>query len=239
MKTAGTRSVLAVVLVTLGLDSLFVVLGLRWAEDGDPGSAANLTGIVSSSFSGFLAPCLAVAVAAGEYRHRTIRTAALLCPSRGRLLAARLVAAGAFGAGLALACAALLLSTATVWSLATGHGAADLGGAVLADVGREVLVTTLLSVLGSAIGAAVRSQAIGLSMFLLWLLFVDPLLLVLADRVPALNGAGRYLIDQVTAAVSDPSRPGLLPVWAAAAVLAGYVAALAGAALVSGRRDLA
>jgi hypothetical protein len=173
-----------------------------------------------------------------EFRHKTIITAALITPRRGRLLAAKLITLA--GAGLAFGVAATGIAAAiTLPVLASRHVASGIGGAQLtAIIAGGGVATAVCAALGVGAGAVIRNQ-VGAVVTVLALLYVAVPLLALIPHVgPAVQ---RYGIDGLVAAATGttgfPVTARLLGQAPATAVLAGYAIAalLAGAALLRHR----
>jgi ABC-2 type transport system permease protein len=178
---------------------------------------------------------LGIIAAGGEYRHRTIIPATLLTPRRGAQVAAKTMAialAGAVLAGLAFGS-----GLATITAELSAHGLHHLPpgtGRLFAD---SVIAATLFGVIGVALGYLTRSTIAAVTCALGWVLFAE--LAVLHTLAPQL---AKWLITGAATALTDPTLhgTGTLPPGTAAAVLAGYAAALLAAAtpLVL-RRDIA
>ncbi|MFW5420140.1 ABC transporter permease [Nocardiopsis sp. CNT-189] len=184
----------------------------------------------------------------GEYRHGTAVPTFLAVPRRWRVVAAKLaaftaigagygaVAAAAGGAGIALACAVLdVQAAAGTAAIATG-------------LARGALAITAYTLIGVGFGALVRNQLAGLAVLGGYLYFIDPLLSffpVLGPLQPflprgatdALTGFGA-LAERVAAESGIPA-PDLLAPGPAALVLLGYaLLAAAVAVALPVRRDV-
>jgi ABC-2 type transport system permease protein len=172
---------------------------------------------------------------AGEFRHGTVTPTFLVTPVRGRVVAAKLVAAAVAGLAMALVAAAVVLAIALPWLPAKGAQAslADPGlGAGLAGLGAAV---ALSAVLGTALGALFRNQVAAVIVGLLWWQGGIEELVVGLLRRPGLE---RWLPDGAALALTAPG-DGTLPMWAGGLVFAAYglVLAVLGGRLVV-RRDL-
>jgi ABC-2 type transport system permease protein len=177
----------------------------------------------------------------GEFRHKTITSAALITPRRAPLLAAKLITLAAAGLAFGLASTATA-SAITLPLLAARHVPAGLtGSGVAAIVVGGGIATALAAAIGIGVGAIIRNQ-VGAVIAVLALLYVaEPLL----GFVPHLGAAiQQYGLGGLAAATTHtigfPVTAHLLRQPVAALVLAGYatVAMLAGAALLK-RRDIA
>ncbi|HEX6597018.1 MAG TPA: ABC transporter permease [Acidimicrobiales bacterium] len=176
----------------------------------------------AASAGGMLVLILGIMAMTGEYRHRTVSETFLLTPARGKVVAAKLATYAIVGFAVAMAAGALTLAIALPWLAQQ-----DAHVRLLEDVGMVMAgataATVLYGTLGVAVGALVRNQAAALVVALLWTMLFEGLLVGL---VPAL---GRWLPGGAASALSLATiRAGdLLPMWAAALVLAAYAAGLA------------
>ena len=179
----------------------------------------------AASSGGILALILGVLAMTGEYRHRTVGETFLVTPARGRVVAAKLVTYAFVGLAVAVAAGALTLAIALPWLAHEGAHVRLLEdiGLVLAGATAE---TVLYGALGVAVGALLRNQATALALSLLWVTFVESLFVGLLPEL------GRWLPGGAASALSLTTvRAGdLLPMWAAALVLAGYAGGFAAAA---------
>jgi ABC-2 type transport system permease protein len=172
---------------------------------------------------------------AGELRHSTATSTFLVTPVRGRVVAAKLVAAAVAGLAMALVAAVVVLAIALPWLPAKGVDVslADPGlGARLAGLAAAV---ALYAVLGTGLGALLRNQFAAVIVGLLWWQGgVEELVLSVLRR----PGLERWLPDGAALALTVPG-DGTLPMWAGGLLFAAYglVSALAGGWLVA-RRDL-
>jgi ABC-2 type transport system permease protein len=172
---------------------------------------------------------------AGEFRHGTATSTFLVTPVRGRVVAAKLVAAAVAGLAIALVAVAVVLAIALPWLPAKG---VEVGLADPDLAGRAAglaAAVALSAVLGTGLGALLRNQvAAVIAGLLLWQGGVADLLVGVLRR----PGLGRWLPDGAVLALTAPG-DGTLPMWAGGVVLAAYglVLALIGGRLVA-RRDL-
>jgi ABC-2 type transport system permease protein len=168
---------------------------------------------------------------AGEFRHGTATPTFLITPVRGRVVAAKLVAAVVAGLAIALVAAAVVLAIALPWLPAKGVHA------TVADPGLGARVAGLAAAvaLSAALGALLRNQFAAVIVGLLWWQGSIEQLLVGTLGRPGLE---RWLPDGAALALTAPG-DGTLPMWAGGLVFAAYglVMALLGGRLVV-RRDL-
>jgi ABC-2 type transport system permease protein len=227
------------------LAALAVFSCLAWTTvavsvfDTDPAQAAmsadqRLVNIYQMAQQGYLfVLIIGVLGMTGEYRHRTITWAFLACPVRGRVLVAKAAAhmlvgvlVGLAAAVATAACAAALLAAADKDVFVPQVPSVLLGC---------VLSTVAYSLLGLAVGALVRNQAAAIAVAFGWFFYAEFLLLWFLPDI------GRWLPSGAAKSMVgwQPGGIDLLPVWAGAAVLLGYVAVIAAAArLVTLRRDV-
>jgi ABC-2 type transport system permease protein len=205
-----------------------------------PGASAARATLAIAGLAQTIALIAGALSVTGEFRHKTITSAALITPRRTPVLAAKLITLAAGGlvfgllaTGLASAVALPLLDARHIPAGVSGAGIA----AIIVGGG---ITTALAAALGAGVGAIIRNQA-GAVITVLALLYVaEPLL----GFVPGLGTAvQRYGLGGLAAAATRttgfPSTAHLLSQPAAALALAGYaaVALLIGAALLR-RRDI-
>lgn len=239
LKQRSTRTNLGLFATMLGLVLLAELLhGFGLKAQLLDGAAGQLRLLGPGEIIGTLWAALLGALSiTGEFRHGTIRPTLLVSPDRRRVLAAKVGASMAFGAGMGLAAAgvAAAASAAALWSrgitlrLTVGDYALPLvGGAAAA---------ALWAALGVGVGALVRNQVASLVGICAWLLFVESLLL---GDLANIN-VGRYLPGAAAAALSgQTSQTPLLAPVAALLLLLLYAAGTAVAgATTTNRRDVA
>ena len=168
-KSLSTRSgrTLAVVAAVLA-PVITAVLALT--SDDDLGAAAGPVGAMGL-VTVLVLLSLGVLSTAGEWTHRTVQTTFLLVPRRGRVLAAKAVAAALLGAVVAA-----VSTAATVGVLAVAPvGDLSWDGVPLA-FGVVVAAGAAFAVIGAGIGAAVANSPAALTGTYLALLGVMPVL---------------------------------------------------------------
>lgn len=202
--------------------AVFGAAGRQGNDPLGPDSLAQVLGAPASIVT-TLALILGVTGVAGEYRHKTITTTLLATPRRGRVVAAKVVAHAVTGAAMAVVMLAATTAVAVPWLL-RADVPMDVGGNVARVSGGLILSTALHGALGVAIGALLRNQAVAVAVALGWMLRLEGALAglfrseTLADWLPF--ATGRAIV---------PGGPEGRSLWAAAAVLALYVIALAAA----------
>ena len=179
---------------------------------------AGLIRVVTATRFGMLfATVFGVIVSSGEFRHGTATPTYLAAPHRNRVMIAKIVAAalvglafGAVASGVATAVGlgfvsakgfAVALSTATMLRFAAGAAA---GAALLAAA-------------GTAVGSLVRQQVIAVVGVFAWGFVIES---ILAGLFPA---EARYLPYSAAIAMAGRGQGAttVLPMWGAAALLAG------------------
>jgi ABC-type transport system involved in multi-copper enzyme maturation permease subunit len=244
LKARTVRSTGVLLVGTVVLVALTVVgtaLSAGDAGSGEP-SLATPDGLRNvAAAAGIATPfplILGILMMAGEWQHHTISRALLLTPRRGRLVAAKLIAAGLLGSGFGLAAAAATLLTAATVLGAEGRPlSALLDRGVAQTLVSAVLALELYATLGVALGALLRSQVAAVALALAWLFVLEGVFNSAAPQVgkflpgraaTAMLGAGGYF---------DTTE--LLPAAVGALLFAGYgvvLAVLAGVTAV--RRDV-
>jgi ABC-2 type transport system permease protein len=172
---------------------------------------------------------------AGEFRHGTATSTFLVTPVRGRVVAAKLVAAAVAGLVIALVSTAVVLAIALPWLPAKGVHAAVADPGLAARAAGLAAAVALYAVLGTGLGALLRNQFAAVIVGLLWWQGGVEDLVVGVLRRPGLE---RWLPDGAALALTAPG-DGSLPMWAGGLLFAAYglALALAGGWLVV-RRDL-
>lgn len=222
LKLRTTRSAGGFLLVALALAALLGAATAGTAgEDtaaalGTAGNLANVLGV--SALPGIGALVLGILAMAGEYQHRTITQTVLTTPARGRVLAAKLVAVALVAAPVAAAMMGVALAAALPRILSQGAPLDLVDRAVAETVAGNLLAAALLGVLGVSLGALVRNQTVALVFVAAWALVGEGVLSIVAGRE-----AARWLPGGAAQAVISGG-DGLLPLGAAAVLLAGYAA---------------
>jgi hypothetical protein len=186
--------------------------------------------IAAGSWGGILVIVLGIAVTAGEFRFNTITSTVLITPDRRRVLGAKLAASGVVGLGVGVVASLLTLAIALPWLSARqvelGSHLGDIALVLLGAIG----ATAIGGLIGVCIGALIPNQTQAVTITLVWILFVENALTSFA------SGIGRWLPSAASNAMSSVAvtGDGSLPVWAGAALFAGYGLAFA----VAGSRSL-
>ena len=189
--------------------------------------------LFSAGVGSMLTLVLGVLITAGEFRHGTITDTYLTTPVRGRVIVAKLAAGLVFGALSGLVSAVATVAVAAPWLAARGHAVPFEETFVWLTLAGAVIWCTGYAAIGVAVGALVRSPALGIVAALAWLFVLEQIVVGFAA------GVGRWLPAGAASAVGNDVRSGLLPQWGGALMLALYAAAIAAAAaLFTTRRDV-
>ena len=227
LKLRTTRAPAGIVLGAAALMALVAVASSAIAQEpGEVGlaTANHLVQVVRGSTLGPLgALLLGVLLVAGEVQHRTLTSTFLVEPRRARVLAAKLVTGGA--AGLTTVTVMMTVGLGITLTMAAVEGAsADLlDSRVLEAAAGTYVAGALFGVVGAGLGAALRSQAAALVAVAVWVIVLEGV----ASSVLGAETA-QWLPGGAAQAVAGGGGDGALPMWGAAAVLAGYATLLAG-----------
>jgi len=177
VKVTTTRLSYGLLATAAALTALFAVLEASRAGGAAVAplsTQAGLGAVITGGIWALLfAAVLGVTVSSGEFRHATISATYLVSPRRGRVLAAKCVAAACAGAVLGLA--GWLIATGVGLGFVSAHGyPVAIGDATLARyaVG-HVLAGALLGAIGVGIGALVRSQLAAVIGVFVWAIVIE------------------------------------------------------------------
>lgn len=218
---------------TIGYTSLVITLSghpgqLTPSLSGPAGQHALFA--IAVGGAGTLVAVMAMAQAAGEYRHRTAATTFLATPHRQRVVLAQVIAFGLAGVGYALACVVINLAVALPWLAARGIHVSTSGNGNPAVLAAVLIAAAIFGMTGAGLGAALHSQLAAVTALLLYLYVLEPLL----SHIGALRSWTPYLpgvaADGLTSAVQNGVR--LLSPWAGGLVFAAWALALAAAGMI-------
>ena len=238
-KLVASRTFLIGLVLSVGLSVVSVALNAAVAgKNGQPalGTVADTNKMLKlGSVCSVAMLVLGIIGSGGEYRHKTIITAALVAPRRGALVVAKVI--GITVAGLVLSTATFGLGLATAVAELSAHHMHHLP----ADTGTlfwgSVVTGTLFGVIGVALGYITRSTVAAVVAAVGWVIFVE--LAILHTLVPHL---AKWLVTGAASTLTDPGvlASGALTPATAVAVLSTYAVVLL--AVASGlvlRRDVA
>jgi len=250
LKLTTTRLVAGMTVLAVALTALIGVLEAATAGTGKGmaiPSLATATGLrdnlASTGFALLIAALLGTVIATSEFRLKTATDTYLDQSARGRVLAAKAVAAATAGAVLGAAAAAAATGVALGFATSHGYALALSGPAIAHYTGGTVIASALLSAAGVGVGSLIRHQVGAIIAVVAWGLVVE---LVVGATVPAV---GRFLPYTAAAMMAGDTNGGgmpqiprgviALPYPAAAVVLAAIATAAAVAAgLTTVRRDI-
>jgi len=239
LKLRTTRLWWGLALSLLGLTALGGILTLIFTTGEVPGFALGTESAQRSLFGtgGFctiFALVFGIIGMAGEYRQGTVTPTFLASPIRWRVVATK---AAAFGiAGLLFGAAASLLAALIAYA-GLGIKGFDVvlsGGDIATILGGTTASAALYGVIGVGIGALIPNQIGALIAALVEQLIAEPLLFGFFPE------QGRFLVGGASSILSGaPSTGATLSMWAAAAVLVAWCAALLmGGAVITERKDI-
>ena len=191
LKQRTTRTAVGMLAAVLGLVVSAIAVHAFGLPIHSVGSGSNQLGIfidVGENLGSLFAALVGAMAITGEIRHGTIRPTLLGTPQRGRVVSAKAVTVllmgivfGAFATGAAAGAGALFLSIRNVPLHVTAGDCALLvaGGAAAAS---------LWAVIGLGVGAIIRSQVPTVVGILVWVLFVEN---VLVGSVPSVGKLDR------------------------------------------------
>jgi ABC-2 type transport system permease protein len=180
-KLRTTRMAYGLLATAAGLTALFSVLeASRAGTSGGVAplyTASGVTAVVTGGvWSLLFAAVFGVTIASGEFRHHTATQTYLATPSRGRVLAAKTVAAALAGAVFGLVGYLIAGGTALAFVFSHGYHLA-ISDATLARYGAgHLLAGALMAAIGVAVGSLVRSQLAGVIGVFVWSIVIESLI---------------------------------------------------------------
>ena len=236
LKLRSTRTAAGLLGALLGLVVTAVVLhgyGVPSANLETPsGQLTFLVGwgeVLGSLFAGLLGAMSFTE----EVRHGTIRPTLLVTPRRGRVIAAKGLAAMLAGLVFGLVAASVAAVTGRVTLAARGLDVTLDGGDYVLLIAGGAAAAAMWAVIGLGIGATIRSQVPAIVGILAWVLFVEGMLV---DNVPSLGRFGPGALGQSLSGLHPDT---LLAPSISAALLALYaLGALAAGSAMTIRRDV-
>jgi ABC-2 type transport system permease protein len=140
-------------------------------------TTTGFTAIVAAGIWALLmAAVMGATLSSGEFRHSTVTLTYLATPRRGRVLAAKTVAAGLAGAVFGLAGYVIAIGVALGFVAARGY-TVPLGDATLIRYGLgHIVAAALLAAIGAALGSLVRSQLAVVIGVLVWAIVIESLI---------------------------------------------------------------
>lgn len=194
-KTLSTRSGRLLLGTAAVLPAVGISTVLALGQD-IPGAREMLA--VVGSLVAILTLVVGILSTAGEWTHRTIQTTFLAVPRRGRVVAAKYLAAALTGAAITALMAA---STLTITAIAAGPDFLWTGAVVA--VAATIATGAALAAVGAGIGAAITNTAAALTGTFVTLLIALPVLAAvrpnIADKIDPLAAMVNIVTDHQAA----------------------------------------
>lgn len=178
LKLRTARMTYGLLATGAALTALFCLLE---ASRSGPGKAVaplntvpGLTAVVAGgTWTLLMAAVLGAMSSSGEFRHSTATLTYLATPHRGRVLAAKSVAAALAGAVFGLAGYVIAIGVGLGFVAARGHSV-PVGDATLIRYGLgHIVAAAALAAIGAALGSLVRSQIAVVIGVLLWAIVIE------------------------------------------------------------------
>jgi ABC-2 type transport system permease protein len=236
LKQRSTQTTVALFLAMFGLVGLAVAMHVLAPAAADLSTRSDqlLVFEVGSKIGMLFAGLVGAMAITAEIRYGTIRPTFLVTPTRGPMMAAKLVVSGLVGLVFGLLAAALMAAAATAAFSARGIDNQLDGGDYIQLLTGGTAAAALWATIGLGVGALVRNQVAALVGMCAWMLLIESLLLGFVPDVgrfaPGAAGlalAGETVDDLLAPAAGVP----VLLVYAVAVSAAGWLATL--------RRDVA
>jgi ABC-2 type transport system permease protein len=235
LKVRSTRTTLGLLLGMVALILLFVLLTGLLASVDSLSMLENQRQLIGiGSLAGVFAALAGVLLVTSEYRYGTIRPTVLFTPYRGRVLAAKVIAATF--AGIVFGLVGEALGWGIGYAILSGRGitfALTTGDAVQLALGSFAGIA-LWGAMGAGLGTILRNQVGGVITLLAWGFVVSPLLFGLVPSV------GHFMPSYAQDSLIGLTTNHLLAPAAGGVVLVGWAVLLALAGLAAtARRDVA
>ena len=220
---------IAQVLVFIGISGVYV----SGADPYDPQTA--LTALAHVGLVSILSLVMGILGVAGEYRYKTITDTYLATPSRGKVVAAKVLVYSAFGAVLSIASTVTALITTLAWLKAKDVPMPASTGDLWQTAAGCVVWNICFAAVGVGVGALVRNLAGAVAGALLWIAVVEGLVAQL------IGGNAKWLAFRSGVALEGLDSPSIavLPQWGGGLMLVAYAGAFVAVALATSmRRDV-
>jgi ABC-2 type transport system permease protein len=228
LKLRSTRLVGGMTGLAVALTALIGVLEAVTAGTGKGMAIPSLAtagglrdNLASTGFALLVAALLGVVGASGEFRLKTATDTYLDQPGRGRVLAAKAVAAAVAGAVLGIATAATAAGIALGFAASRGYALALTGPDIARYAGGTVIGSALLAAAGAGVGSLLRHQVAAVIAMVAWGLVVE---LVVGATVAT---AGRFLPYTAAAMMAGDTSGGGMPQIPRGVTALSYPAAIA------------
>ncbi|GEC07943.1 hypothetical protein SSP24_55980 [Streptomyces spinoverrucosus] len=220
-----------------------------WETNGDVGHVASTVYTSGQALGLLLAGVVAVLLVTNEYHYRTLTATFLVTPRRGRVIAAKLIAAVIASLGLWLVSTVVGLAVGSAFLASRDVGVQLTDPGVLSAILLNGVAYVVWGVFGFGLGVLVRSQTVA-TVTATALYFLTSVVVAFAFQVIHELVIEQDWVLQAQVAIpgvasqimttSGELFPGAPPQWSGALVLVAYglIAGLAGAAILH-RRDVA
>jgi ABC-2 type transport system permease protein len=247
LKIATTRMPAGLLAAAAAWTALAAVI--ESARSGPGGLVPALSGgglrdvLTSTGFALIIAMVFGVTVATGEFRHRTATDTYLDQPDRTRVLAAKMVTAGAGGLVFGLAGTVITTAAGVSFAAAKGFSLALPGATIARYSAGAILAAALLAGAGAALGTLIRSQIGAIIAVFAWCFGIEQILGGLSRHLaPYLPFTAAASMAGAASGAMPPMPAGMtpLPLGAVAGLLASLAVLIAAvAARTTLRRDIA
>ena len=216
-KQSTTRTSRTLLLSMVGLIVLVVCLHVFSIKAADLSQAVNQPKVFGwgTTIGALFAGLIGAIGVTGEFRHGTIRPTLLVNPDRTRLVVAKATAAALTGALVGVLAAGLVAAVGGVGFAARGITITLTGADFAQMLAGGAGAAALWAVIGTGIGALVRSQIAAVAGLCVWLLLIENILI---GNIPS---AAKY-----TPGASAGALAGLMPNAGATTLLAPALGAL-------------
>lgn len=239
LKLRTTRTTVTLLLSMLALIVLIVLLHALLLNTSELNQASNQPKVFGygTAIGVLFAALLGAAGLTSEFRHGTIRPTLLANPNRRTILAAKALTGALTGLVVGLVSEGLVAAIASVAFAARGIPVRFDAGDFVQMIAGGAAAAALWGVLGTGLGAIIRSQVGVVIGLFVWLLVLEDFLFL------ELPSVGKFAPEASASAlagmmvVGSPSK--LLAPALGALLLAAYIAVIGAAALVAvERRDV-
>lgn len=230
LKQRTTRTTVGMLVAVLGLVVAAVAVHAFGLPLHSVGSGSNQLGIfidVGENLGALFAALIGAMAMTGEIRHGTIRPTLLSTPQRGRMVAAKAVTVSVTGIAFGALATAAAAGAGSLFLGMRNVGLQVTSGDYVLLVAGGAAAAALWAVIGLGVGAVVRSQVPVLVGILVWVLFVEN---ILVGSVPSVGkfapaALGRAIAGASNGAVNAPAAgAALLIFYAAVALTLGWAA---------------
>lgn len=230
LKQRTTRTTLGMIGAALGLVLLAIALHAFGLPVRNLSTRSDQLGVfidVGENLGSLFAALLGAMSITGEIRHGTIRPTLLTTPQRGRVIAAKSLAALLVGTVFGVLATALAAGAGSLFLAMRGLAVHVHAGNYALLIMGGAAAAALWAVVGLGVGAVVRSQVPTVVGLFVWVLFIEN---TIGSTIPSVGkfapGAlGRAVAGATNGTLHSPEVAALLlAVYAAAAIAIGWLA---------------